>query len=202
VARALIYQPDLLLLDEPLAGLNGKLREEARAWLRSLIASLNVSTLLATDDHVEAMAMADRVVLLNAGRIEQQGSPVDLYREPATLFTAEFMGNNNRLEGVLVEKTDKRAVIEVMGAKLEGIARTAAAPGERAIGLIRPDKVLLGGGPGQNRLLMTLKTQMYVGERWELVFMKDALTVRTFVTAPLKHQLYHVEFPPLALWIF
>jgi iron(III) transport system ATP-binding protein len=202
LARALIYEPAVILLDEPLSNLDAKLREEARAWLRYLIASLNLSALLVTHDQIEAMAIADRIALLNGGRIEQEGSPIDLYREPSTLFAAEFMGSNNRLEGTLLENADGRAVIEVMGVRLEGLARTTATTGARAIGVIRLDKVMLGGGPGANRMLMTLKAQMYIGERWELLFAKDELTVRTYVTAPLKHELYHVEFPAHALWIF
>ena len=202
LARALIYEPAVILLDEPLANLDPKLRDEARAWLRHLIVSLRLSALLVTHDQVEAMAMADRIVLLNGGRIEQQGSPVELYAQPATLFAAQFMGNNNRLEGSLVERADKRAVIDVMGVRLEGIASTTAAIGDKATGIIRLEKVTLGGGPGANRILMSLKAQMFVGERWELLFAKDALTVRTYVSAPLKHELYHVEFPPHALWIF
>ena len=62
--------------------------------------------------------------------------------------------------------------------------------------------MLLGGGAGPNRILMTLKAQMYIGERWELVFVKDTLSVRAYTSAPLRHELYHVEFPPSALWIF
>jgi iron(III) transport system ATP-binding protein len=202
LARAVIYEPAVILLDEPLSNLDAKLREEARARLRHLIVSLKLSALLVTHDQIEAMAMADRIILLNRGVIEQEGSPIDLYREPATLFAAEFMGNNNRLEGTLVENSDKRAVIEVMGVRLEGLARTTAAIGDKATGVIRLEKVLLGGGTGANRILMTLKTQMYIGERWELLFAKDELTVRAYVTAPLRHELYHVEFPAHALWIF
>src|ERR1700737_1041156 len=129
LARALIYEPAVILLDEPLANLDAKLREEARAWLRALIVSLKLSALLVTHDQIEAMAIADHITLLNGGRIQQQGTPTDLYREPATLFAAEFMGNNNRLEGTLVEHPDKKAVIEVMGDRLQGIARTSAPAG-------------------------------------------------------------------------
>jgi iron(III) transport system ATP-binding protein len=202
LARALVYEPPVILLDEPLSNLDAKLREEARAWLRQLIVSLDLSALMVTHDQIEAMAIADRITLLNAGAIEQEGTPTELYQEPATLFAAEFMGNNNRLEGTLAEKTGKRAVIEVMGAKLEGLARTGAAIGATATGVIRLEKVMLGGGPGPNRMLMALKTQMYIGERWELVLAKDALSVRAYTSAPLKHEFYHVEFPPGALWIF
>ena len=202
LARALVYEPAVILLDEPLSNLDAKLREEARAWLRQLIMSLGLSALLVTHDQIEAMAIADRITLLNAGTVEQEGPPTELYQQPATLFAAEFMGNNNRLDGTLVENAGKRAVIEVMGMKLEGVTRTQAAVGEQASGVIRLEKVLLGGGAGPNRILMTLKAQMYIGERWELIFVKDAVSVRAYTSAPLKHELYHVEFPPSALWIF
>jgi iron(III) transport system ATP-binding protein len=202
LARALVYEPPVILLDEPLSNLDAKLREEARAWLRQLIVSLNLSALMVTHDQIEAMAIADRITLLNGGMIEQEGTPTELYQEPATLFAAEFMGNNNRLDGTLAEKTGKRAVIEVMGTKLEGLARTGAGIGQAATGVIRLEKVMLGGGPGPNRILMALKTQMYIGERWELVLSKDAVSVRAYTSSPLKHEFYHVEFPPSALWIF
>ncbi len=202
LARALVYEPAVILLDEPLSNLDAKLREEARAWLRQLIVSLDLSALIVTHDQIEAMAIADRITLLNAGVIEQEGTPTELYQEPATLFAAEFMGNNNRLEGTLVERAGARAVIEVMGERLEGRARGGGAVGTKTTGVIRLEKVMLGGGPGPNRIRMTLKTQMYIGERWELVLAKDAVSVRAYTSAPLKHETYHVEFPPAALWIF
>jgi len=202
LARALVYEPAVILLDEPLSNLDAKLREEARAWLRQLIVSLDLSALIVTHDQIEAMAIADRITLLNAGVIEQEGTPTELYQEPATLFAAEFMGNNNRLEGTLVERAGARAVIEVMGERLEGRACGGGAVGTKTTGVIRLEKVMLGGGPGPNRIRMTLKTQMYIGERWELVLAKDAVSVRAYTSAPLKHETYHVEFPPAALWIF
>jgi iron(III) transport system ATP-binding protein len=202
LARALVYEPAIILLDEPLSNLDAKLREEARAWLRQLIVSLGLSALIVTHDQIEAMAIADRITLLNGGVIEQEGTPTALYREPATLFVAEFMGNNNRLEGKLTGNANGRATIEVMGIELQGLARTGAAVGDRATGVIRLGQVVLGGEPGPNRLPMTLKTQMYIGERWELAFVADALSVRAYAPAPLDRERYHVEFPPRALWIF
>jgi iron(III) transport system ATP-binding protein len=202
LARALVYEPAVILLDEPLSNLDAKLREEARAWLRQLIVSLALSALLVTHDQIEAMAIADRIVLLNAGVVEQEGTPTELYQQPATLFAAEFMGNNNRLEGTLEERTGERAVIAALGARLEGRARTSGAPGAAASGVIRVEKVALADGPGANRVAMTLKTQMYIGERWELVFVKDRASVRAYTPAPLADGLHHVEFPPSALWIF
>ncbi|OMR92685.1 lipase, partial [Burkholderia pseudomallei] len=98
IARALVYNPPVILLDEPLSNLDAKLREEARAWLRELIVSLGLSALCVTHDQAEAMAMSDRILLLRDGRIEQEGAPAELYGAPRTLYTAEFMGSNNRLD--------------------------------------------------------------------------------------------------------
>ena len=89
-----------------------------------------------------------------------------------------------------------------MGSRIEGLARTRAAVGDKATAVIRVERMLLGGGPGANRIPMKLSTQMYLGERWELLFLKDTLSVRALASAPLRHEAYHVEFPPDALWIF
>jgi iron(III) transport system ATP-binding protein len=207
LARALAYEPPVILLDEPLSNLDAKLREEARAWLRQLITSLNLSALIVTHDQVEAMAIADRITLLNAGRVEQEGTPTELYSTPATLFAAEFMGNNNTLDGTLVEDDGKTAAIEVSGLRISGLSRTRTPAGDKTIGdaahaVIRSERARIGGGPGLNRIPMKLSAQMYLGERWELVFVRDSLTVRTYAAAPLKHESYHVEFPAEAVWIF
>src|SRR5450830_369315 len=88
IARALVYNPPVILLDEPLSNLNAKLREEARAFLRELIVRLGLSALMVTHDQGEAMAISDRILLLNNGKIEQQGTPQSMYQTPDTLFTA------------------------------------------------------------------------------------------------------------------
>ena len=195
IARALVYEPPVILLDEPLSNLDAKLREEARAWLRQLIKTLGLSALIVTHDQIEAMAIADRIALLNGGVIEQEGTPTELYTEPATLFAAEFMGSTNHIEGTLVEKAGARVFIDVMGTRLGGIARTSAAVGDKATGVIRIERMRIGGGPGANRIPMTLQTQMYLGERWEVVFVKDALSVRAYVSAPLRHEILPPRVP-------
>src|SRR5262252_2475465 len=103
LARAIVYNPQLLLLDEPLSNLDAKLREEARVWLRSMIGELQISAVCVTHDQTEALAIADRVLLLEKGRIEQEGSPQDMYENPRTMFAAEFMGSNNRVTGTVAE---------------------------------------------------------------------------------------------------
>src|SRR5262245_6716420 len=184
IARALVYEPPVILLDEPLSNLDAKLREEARAWLRTLIVTLGLSAIHVTHDQVEAMAIADRVVLLDAGVIAQEGSPTTLYNEPKTLFAAEFMGSNNRIDGKLVENSGGRATIELFGERLSGIARTKVSAGGKVTGIIRIERVRCASSAGPNRVKMQLRAPMYLGERWELVFARENATVRAYATSP------------------
>ncbi|HWK94183.1 MAG TPA: ABC transporter ATP-binding protein [Pseudolabrys sp.] len=202
IARALVYEPPVILLDEPLSNLDAKLREEARAWLRTLIVTLGLSAIHVTHDQVEAMAIADRVVLLDGGTVAQEGSPTELYNNPANQFAAEFMGSNNKIEGTLVENAGGRAVLDVFGTRIAGQSRTTAAPGGKAAGIIRIERLRCTTADGPNRLKMELKAPMYLGERWELVFARENLTVRGYADAPLPPGDHYVEFPPEALWVF
>src|SRR5919205_1330523 len=120
IARALVYNPPVILMDEPLSNLDAKLREEARAWLRELILKMQLSALVVTHDQNEAMAMSDRILLLNNGVIEQQGTPQEMYGRPGTLFTADFMGSNNRLPGKVTQVEGDQALLEGPGWKLWG----------------------------------------------------------------------------------
>jgi iron(III) transport system ATP-binding protein len=202
IARALVYEPPVILLDEPLSNLDAKLRVESRAFLRMLITTLGLSAIHVTHDQVEAMALADRIVLLHGGKIAQDGSPTALYNDPATLFAAEFMGSNNRLEGRLIQRENGRATLEVFGERLTGVARTRSAIGDEAVGIIRLERVRCASEPGLNRLRMQLEAPMYLGERWELVFARGHTTVRAYAAQPLPPGEHYVEFPPEALWVF
>jgi iron(III) transport system ATP-binding protein len=202
IARALVYEPPVILLDEPLSNLDAKLREEARTFLRTLITSLGLSAIHVTHDQIEAMALADRIVLLQNGSIAQDGPPTALYNEPATQFAAEFMGSNNKLEGKLVARTDGRATLEVFGQRLTGVACTKSAPGADAVGIIRLERMRCARAPGPNRLPMQLEAPMYLGERWELLFARGHITVRAYAPEPLPPGEHYVEFPEDALWVF
>ncbi len=202
IARALVYEPPVILLDEPLSNLDAKLREEARAWLRTLIITRGLSAVHVTHDQLEAMAIADRIVLLDGGTIAQDGPPTTLYNEPATRFSAEFMGANNRLEGKLVEVSNGHATIDIFGERITGRARTKAGVGSAAIGIIRLERVRCADAPGPNRLAMKLETPMYLGERWELLFARGPLNVRAYADHPPARGEHYIEFPPDALWVF
>src|SRR5512144_704836 len=96
LARALVIQPELLLLDEPLSNLDAKLREDMQSELLRIQRTIGITTLMVTHDQAEALALSDRVVVMNAGRIEQEGQPYDAYENPATGFVCDFLGKSNR----------------------------------------------------------------------------------------------------------
>src|SRR5207253_226939 len=117
--------------------------EEARAWLRELIVRMQLSALCVTHDQSEALAMSDRILLLNNGRIEQQGTPEEMYSNPTTLFTADFMGSNNRLTGRVAEIRDGTALLEGDGWALWGLARQSARAGAEGTAMIRLERIRL-----------------------------------------------------------
>ncbi|WP_448192025.1 ABC transporter ATP-binding protein [Azospirillum sp. sgz301742] len=208
LARALVYSPPVILLDEPLSNLDAKLREEARAWLRELIVTLRLSALCVTHDQVEAMAIADRILLLNAGRVEQEGSPQEMYGAPRTLFAAEFMGANNRLDGTLAERREGGwAGLAVEGRSegeplLWGRLQGDGAPGGAATGIVRLECVRAADGPGENRLAADLVTSMYLGERWEYLFHRGTQKVRAYGDRALAPGRHWLEFPADRVWVF
>jgi sulfate transport system ATP-binding protein len=108
LARALAVDPEVLLLDEPFGALDAKVREDLRAWLRRLHDEVHVTTVLVTHDQAEALDVADRIAVLNKGRIEQVGSPTEVYDSPANPFVMSFLGTVSLLNGILVRPHDIR----------------------------------------------------------------------------------------------
>src|SRR5438105_1407809 len=178
IARALVYNPPVILMDEPLSNLDAKLREEARAWLRELIVEMHLSALVVTHDQAEAMAMSDRILLLNGGVIEQQGTPQEMYNVPNTLFTADFMGSSNRISGTVADLRNGSALLAGEGWHLWGRARSSAKSGEDGTGMIRLERVHVADGPGENRIQPDLTTSMFLGHRWQHVFPLNGLMLR------------------------
>ena len=202
LARALVYNPPVILLDEPLSNLDAKLREEARAWLRELIVRMQLSALCVTHDQGEALAMSDRILLLNGGRIEQQGTPQQMYSAPETLFTADFMGSNNRLQGRVAEIRDGAALLEGEGWRLWGMAKAGVASGKDAVGMIRLERLRIADGPGANRLSAQLTTSMYLGDKWEHLFALGNERLRAYGDRPLAAGQHWLELPQPELWVF
>jgi sulfate/thiosulfate transport system ATP-binding protein len=123
LARALAVEPKVLLLDEPFGALDARVRKELRAWLRRLHEDVHVTTVLVTHDQEEAMDVADRIVLMNEGRIEQTGKPRDLYEHPASEFVMGFVGPVNRLGDSFVRPHDFEIELEANGTTREAIVK-------------------------------------------------------------------------------
>jgi iron(III) transport system ATP-binding protein len=110
LARALVYEPRLLLLDEPLSNLDAKLREEMRVELKQLVNRLDITTIYVTHDQAEALALSDRVAVMNQGIIVQEGSPRDIYLQPRDAFTANFIGRVNLYQGMVVHSSENNGL--------------------------------------------------------------------------------------------
>jgi iron(III) transport system ATP-binding protein len=204
IARALVYNPPVILLDEPLSNLDAKLREEARAFLRELIVRLGLSALMVTHDQTEAMAISDRILLLNNGKIEQQGAPHSMYETPDTLFTAEFMGSNNRLPGQVIQRDGKRVTLTVDDITMHGTAR-GANTGADVTTVIRVEQVRVLPAPAENAIKLPLLTCMYLGDRWECLFHRggpNEISLRAYSPHKLEAGEYWLQLPEEKLWVF
>jgi iron(III) transport system ATP-binding protein len=154
LARALVIRPKLLLLDEPLSNLDAKLREETRAALRQLHQSSRVTTVYVTHDQDEAMAMSNRIAVLDKGKIHQVGNPEDIYERPATKFVADFIGRNNVLDAMVQASTGNSIVVQFTdGTELTVDACQRARTVDLSVGsrvgvCIRAESLHLAGGDG------------------------------------------------------
>jgi len=204
IARALVYNPPVILLDEPLSNLDAKLREEARAFLRELIVRLGLSALMVTHDQGEAMAISDRILLLNNGKIEQQGAPQSMYETPDTLFTAEFMGSNNRLPGKVMQRNGERVTLQVEGATMTGTARGTNVSDD-ITAMIRLEQVRISDTQTDNAIRLPLSTCMYLGDRFECLFKSESgpeMSLRAYSKYKLEAGSYWLQMPADKLWVF
>jgi len=203
IARALVYNPPVILLDEPLSNLDAKMREEARAWLRNLIVEMQLSALVVTHDQSEAMAMSDRILLLNGGVIEQQGTPQEMYSQPRTFFVADFMGSNNILKGRITEIRSGEALVDLGGGlSLWGQRRSDATVGQEVTAVARIEQTCLSDGPGEHRAHIDLVTSMFLGDRFEYVLHAGENLLRSWGNRQEAAGKRWLEFPPDAVWVF
>ena len=164
VARALVVEPEILLLDEPLSNLDANLREEMRFEIRRLHEAFGITTLYVTHDQAEAMVISDRVAVLNRGRVEQVGTAEDLFRRPRTRFVAEFIGRTNLIDAVTAEPG-----IAACGSLRLRVASRDAAVAAPIVVSIRPHEIeLLTAGrtapAGANVLAGTVQRTSYLGD--------------------------------------
>ena len=143
LARALVYEPKVLLLDEPLSNLDAKLREEMRVELKQLVNRLSITTLYVTHDQAEALALSDRVAVMNLGRIIQEGTPRQIYLEPKDAFTANFIGRTNIFDGSIAAASaqDGTGVVELSTGRLACSVPQGLKPRDNIQLLIRPEGI-------------------------------------------------------------
>jgi len=168
LARAIATSPGLLLLDEPLSALDAKVRVHLRHEVKELQRKLGVTTIMVTHDQEEALSMADRIVVMNHGVIEQVGSPTEIYREPRTLFVADFIGETNKL----VARAEGPSRLSVGERTLDSVAHGIAA-GRPVTAVIRPEDVIpheagyrRPDGEGRNVIDASLDEMEFLGSFW------------------------------------
>jgi putative spermidine/putrescine transport system ATP-binding protein len=161
IARAIVYEPPLVLMDEPLSNLDAQLRLAMRTEIRRLHQTLHLTTIYVTHDQEEALSMADRLVVLREGVVQQVGIPDDVYSDPANRYVAGFMGYRNMLELDVAQVTGSQAVVTGQGMKLTGRA-FGKVDTTRAIAAIRPEDIVVDG-PAPNRVEVTAEVVEYHG---------------------------------------
>ena len=180
IARAVVYEPPLVLMDEPLSNLDAQLRLAMRTEIRRLHQTLGLTTIYVTHDQEEALSMADRLVVLREGVVQQVGTPDDVYAHPVNRYVAGFMGYRNMLEFDLESATAETAVLASKDVRLTGMT-FGPIEAKRAVAAIRPEDIVVNG-PGPNRLQVTAEVVEYHG-REILVLARlpagEALYIRT-----------------------
>ena len=175
VARALVFEPKLILMDEPLGALDKQLREQMQLEIRRLHQRLGVTMVYVTHDQSEALTMSDRIAVFHRGRIQQLDSPERMYEAPANAFVARFIGENNRLEGTLEGDDGGRCIIRLAsGAAIAGVLAEPVARGGAVCASLRPERVQIGG-PGHT---IDAPGCMLAGALREIIYLGDHVRAR------------------------
>jgi iron(III) transport system ATP-binding protein len=213
LARALATSPGLLLLDEPLSALDAKVRGHLRHEMKLLQRRLGVTTVMVTHDQEEALTMADRIVVMNQGVIEQVGTPTEIYREPDSLFVADFIGAMNQTEG----RVDG-ARIRIGDLSLDA-RKHALADGVPIVAAIRPEDIVPHGVGGEsagdeviNRIAVEIEDMEFLGSFWRVSLQNPALGDTRLLADMSVNIVRHmevdigssieVELPADRLWVF
>ncbi len=190
LARAMVIEPKVLLFDEPLSNLDAKLRVKMRVFIRKLQQELGMTSIYVTHDQEEAMSLSDRIVVMNHGRIEQVGSPMEIYARPQSLFVADFIGKQtNFLEGIVQEISDQDVAIDI-GKKVVFVKSiNTLSKGDQVTFVIRPEMIELSQEQGLLEGIVQMVTYLGSEVVYEVLSSNHLFTVK--VSNPLKHGIYH-----------
>jgi putative spermidine/putrescine transport system ATP-binding protein len=170
VARALVFEPKLVLMDEPLGALDKQLREQMQYEIRHIHERAGVTVVYVTHDQSEALTMSNRIAVLNHGRIQQLASPEELYERPENAFVAQFIGESNRLPGTVREVNGHTCVVEVDGGAVHALAVKVDGAGTPSTLSLRPERVLLDPPPEScpNQFEARVEELIYHGDHTRL----------------------------------
>ena len=165
VARALVFDPELVLMDEPLGALDKQLREQMQFEIKHIHESLGVTVVYVTHDQTEALTMSDRIAVFNDGVIQQLSSPDDLYERPENSFVAQFIGENNRLAGRVTAIEGAEVVVEIEGGgQSRALAVNVGGVGARTQLSLRPERVTVGAETMPNKAAARVEELIYLGD--------------------------------------
>jgi putative spermidine/putrescine transport system ATP-binding protein len=165
VARALVFEPNLVLMDEPLGALDKQLREQMQYEIKHIHQNLGVTVVYVTHDQTEALTMSDRVAVFNDGKIQQLSSPSELYEHPRNSFVAQFIGENNKLSGRVSQLFGGTCEVTLdTGATVKAAAVNVAGEGARTTLSLRPERIFVGHRECENRLDGKVEELIYLGE--------------------------------------
>ncbi len=205
LTRALAIQPQVLLLDEPLSALDAKIRVELRGEIRRIQQQLGITTIYVTHDQEEALSLSDRVVVMNAGRIEQIGGPFEIYNYPSTTFVAGFVGTLNQLRCTVEDPASARLSFD--GQSFFAGNPISAAKGQSVLAMLRPEELRFGVSEGENQLHGVIERVTFLGAivRMQIrlgtsIVTLDALNERR-LTLPKVGETQTVSFPAHAVWV-
>ena len=156
LARALAVEPRVLLLDEPFGALDAKVRKELRRWLRTLHDELHITSIFVTHDQEEALEVADQIIVMNKGNVEQIGSPREVYEKPATPFVFDFLGQANRFEG-----QNQQGIIHIGEDRLQ-LPQVKDAPQGEVIAFARPNELHIHATPQENAIQATFLREIWI----------------------------------------
>ncbi len=166
LARVLVTEPRILLLDEPLSALDKNLREEMKFWIKDLQQTLGITTIYVTHDQGEALTMSDRIAVMSNGKVAQIGTPEEIYERPSTRFVTEFIGESNVLNARVTSVDDATCVLDIGGHAVTAPLSGELSEGDDVALALRPERVLIGkdaAKKGFNRLKLPLKKVTYQG---------------------------------------
>ncbi|HKV41649.1 MAG TPA: ABC transporter ATP-binding protein [Blastocatellia bacterium] len=172
LARSLVIEPRVLLLDEPLAALDLKLRKQMQIELKGLQRRVGISFVYVTHDQEEALTMSDRIVVMNSGKIEQEGASREIYERPVNEFVADFIGVSNIIEGTVISLTGTTVTLAIAGSRFDARVddgTVSIRAGDKARVMVRPEKITLRARTdGEDGLPGKVESATYLGERTKL----------------------------------